>query len=30
MKFDRGVLDVGYGAASDKEYWMVRNSLTKC
>ena len=27
MKFDRGVLAVGCGALSDKDCWMVRNSL---
>ena len=30
MKFDRGVLAVGYGAVSDKDYWMVRSYLPKC
>ena len=30
MKFDRGVLAVGYGALGDKDYRMVRDSLPKC
>ena len=30
MKFDRGVFAVGFGAVSDKDQWMVRNSLPKC
>ena len=29
MKLDRGVIVVGCGAVSDRDNWMVRNSLPK-